>query len=311
MNSIMRELFPTLPPELRNEVYTYLSTSESASRPTTFGLPLKLKTFECKHTTVQICPVHHGSTSLLSLRKYQFQEASEYNSWLLNNAIELKVGVIFKGRVNTFVQQDWDKKMLAHLQKLAKLYPWLRKIARYDVQVLWNPVDGVMKSRKNTRTAGKIVNNITTTLTTVVDQEVKRKQGEISLKLCLDHGFAVETVISGTRFGFVDFLTSPAIDSNGFRKQTREVWKEAAKPPESKTGSRLLPISPTKLEGTSVMEAERNSLKWTADTNGLLVMRKHLVDGEVTYIEAETESEKDSPADYIALTLLGECFGHG
>jgi hypothetical protein len=307
MNSAMRELFPKLPPELRNEVYTYLSTPESACHATTFGLPLKLKTFECKHTTVQICPVHHGSNSLLSLRTYRFQEATEYNSWLLNNATELRIGVIFKGRVNTFVQQDWDKKLEAHLRKLAKLYPWLKKVARYDVQVFWSPIDGVVKSRKNTRTAGKIARELTITLTTLVGQEVKKKRGEVNLKLCLDHAFAVETVISRTKFGFVDFLSQLAVDSNGFRKQTREVWKEAAKPLEAKTGSRLLPIPAANPERSSVMAAERNSLKWTVGINGHLVVRKHLLDGEVTYIEAETETEKDSPADYIALTLLGEC----
>jgi hypothetical protein len=303
----MHELFPTLPPELRNEVYTYLSTPESASYATTFGLPLKFKTFECKHTTVQICPVHHGSNGLLSLRAYQFQEATEYNTWLLNNAVELRIGIAFKGRVNTFVQQDWDRRMEAHLRKLANLYPWLKKVAKYDVQVLWNPMDGVMKSRKNTRTAGQIVRDITTTLTTLVDGEVKKKRGEINLKLYLDHAFAVETVISRTRFGFVDFLSPTTTGSDGFMKQTREVWKDAPKPLNAKTGSRLLPIPPTNTERSGVMVAERNSVKWTAGINAHLVIRKHLVEGEVTGIEAETETEKNSPADYIALTLLGEC----
>jgi hypothetical protein len=307
MNSAMRELFPQLPPELRNEVYTYLSTPESPSHATTFGLPLKLKTFECKHTTVQICPVHHESNALLSLGAYRFQEAIEYNTWLLNNATELRIGIAFKGRVDTFIQQDWDRKTEAHLRKLVKLHPWLKKVAKYDVQVLWSPLDGVMKSRKKTRTAGQIVRDITATLTSLADERVKTKRGEINLKLCLDHAFAVETVISRTKFGFADVLTPPKDESNGFRKQTRELWKEARKAPEVDTGSRFLPIPPMDSKQHGVIATRRDSVRWTVGTEGHSVIRKCLVEGEVTFIEAETETEKDSPADYIALTLLGEC----
>jgi hypothetical protein len=165
MATVPGELFPNLPPELRNEVYNYLSIPWTTSVASITGLPLKLKTFECKHTTVEICPVHYGSTGFLALQTSRFPEAREYGSWLLNNAMELRIGVSFHGRINTFVQQDWDKKMETHLRKLAKLHPWLRKVPKYDVQVFWSPVDGVLKSRKNKRTAGQIAKNLATALT--------------------------------------------------------------------------------------------------------------------------------------------------
>ncbi|KAH4421702.1 hypothetical protein HBI56_003550 [Parastagonospora nodorum] len=310
MTSAMRELLHSLPPELRNEIYNYLSAPDAKTSPLTFGLPLKLKTFECKHTTIQICPVHYGSTGILSLQPYRFQEASEYNSWLLNNAVELKIGVAFKGRVNNFVQQDWDQKLEAHLRKLAKQYPWLKKVARYDVQVLWNPIDGVLKSRKSRRTAGQIVRNMTATLTSLAHRDEKTKRGELKLKLCLDHSFATWSVTSATMFGFEDVLSPPADTLADFKRQTREVWKEAKKPAEMKTRSRLLLIPSAKPEQRGVIEAGRDLVKWTVGTEGILLMKKHLLNGRVTRYEAGFEEEKGSPVDHVALSLLGECLSY-
>jgi hypothetical protein len=310
MTSAMRELLPSLPPELRNEIYSYLSAPDATTTPLTFGLPLELKTFECKHTTIEICPVHYGSTGLLSLQSHRFQEASEYNSWLLNNAIELKIGVAFKGRVNTFVQQDWDKKMEAHLRKLAKQYPWLKKVARYDVQAHWGPIDGVLKSRKSKRTAGQIVWNMTAVLTSLAHRDEKMKRGELNMKLCLDHSFAAWSVTSVTMFGFEDVLSPPADALSEFKRQTREVWKEAKKPAELKKSGRLMPIPSAKPEQRSVMEACGDSVKWTVGTNGVLLIKKHLLNGRVTLYEAGFEEEKGSPVDHVALSLLGECLSH-
>jgi hypothetical protein len=307
MATMPRELFPNLPPELRNEVYNYLSIPGILSAASIFGLPLKLKTFECKHTTVEICPIHYGSTGLLALQTYGFLEAREYGSWLLNNALELRIGVTFKGRVNTFVQQDWDRKMEAHLRKLAKLHPWLKKVAKYDVQIFWSPVDGVLKSRKNKRTAGRIARDLATALTALVSADVKGGKGELNLKLCLDHQFAAETVISGTRFGFDDFL-SPGSDMGSFRRQTREVWKEPyIRLVEEKTGARFLVISPAESGERSLVAVENNLVRWNIGVIGHLVMRKHLLDGRVTGLVAGSEHEKDSAADHIAISLLGEC----
>jgi hypothetical protein len=307
MATVPRELFPNLPPELRNEVYSYLSLPGTTSSASIFGLPLKLKMFECKHTTVELCAVHYGSTGLLALQAYRFAEAREYASWLLNNAMELRIGVTFKGRVNTFIQQDWDRKMVAHLRKLAKLHPWLKKVAKYNVQIFWSPVDGVLRSKKNKRTAGRIAKDIAAALTALPGADVQGGKGELNLKLCLDHKFAAETVISGTRFGFDEFL-SPGTDTGGFRRQTREVWKEPyMKLVEEKAGARFLVIAPAQPEDRGLMVIEDNLVKWTIGESGHLVMRKEIVDGRVTGLVAGSEHEKDAAADHIAISLLGEC----
>jgi hypothetical protein len=276
-----RLLFPDLPPELRNEVFRYLSGPGLTSAAKVVGLPLKLRTYECKHTIVQICPVHYGSTSLLALQTYGFQEASEYTTWLRNNAIELRIGVFFKGRVNTFVQQDWDNKMETHLRKLAKLHPWLKKVAKYDIQILWSPIDGVMKSRKNKRIAGQIPRDMTTTLTGLVDVSVKRKKGELKMKLCLEHKTAVETVLSGTRFGFAACFSSPF---GGYRRETKQ-------------------------EDKSLIEIEPGLIKWTVGAQGHLVMKRYLLDGVVIGLATGNEREKDMAVDHVVFALLGECLG--
>jgi hypothetical protein len=302
-----RLLFPDLPPELRNEVFRYLSGPGLTSAAKVVGLPLKLRTYECKHTIVQICPVHYGSTSLLALQTYGFQEASEYTTWLRNNAIELRIGVFFKGRVNTFVQQDWDNKMETHLRKLAKLHPWLKKVAKYDIQILWSPIDGVMKSRKNKRIAGQIPRDMTTTLTGLVDVSVKRKKGELKMKLCLEHKTAVETVLSGTRFGFAACFSSPF---GGYRRETTELWKEAyVKPQGPEPGSLLLPLLPVKQEDKSLIEIEKGLIKWTVGAQGHLVMKRYLLDGVVIGLATGNEREKDMAVDHVVFALLGECLG--
>lgn len=303
----VRDLFAPLPLELRLEVYNYLSTSETNTPASTFGLPLKHKTFECKHTTVQICPVYYGSNNLLALQAYRFQEAHEYGSWLLNNAIELRIGVTFKGRVNTFVQQDWDKKMEAHLRKLAKLHPWLKKVAKYNIHFLWNPIDGVLKSRKNKRTAGQIPRDMATMLTTLLPGDIKRKRGELNVKLCLDHKIAVETALSKTRFGFVDFFLSTGPGPDVFKKETREVWKEEhSQQVDQKTGAVLVPVPTPDSRDRGTMKAGARSAKWTVGVDGNLVMRKELVDGMLaSYVTSDCE--QDAGPDYILYYLVGEC----
>jgi hypothetical protein len=301
------ELFPNLPPELRNEVYNYLSITRTTCAASTTGLPLKLKTFDCKHTTVEICPVHYGSTGLLALQTYPFLEAREYGSWLLNNAMELRIGVNFHGRVNTFVQQDWDKKMEAHLRKLAKLHPWLRKVAKYDVQIFWSPVDGVLRSKKNQRTVGQIAKDVATALTALVGVDVKEGKGELNLKLCLDHKFAAETLISGTRFGFDDFFSLPGTDMDSFKRQTREVWKEPyMELVEQKAGARFRLISPAQSGERGLITVKDSLVRWTVGSLGHLVVKKHILDGRVTGLAAAKE-EKGTAVDHVAISLAGEC----
>ncbi|KAF1936543.1 hypothetical protein EJ02DRAFT_427428 [Clathrospora elynae] len=275
MTANTRLLLPELPPELRNEVYAYLS--DTTSLATNVGLPLQLKTFSCKHTAVQICPVHHGSASLLALQKYHFQEACEYNSWLLSNALELRIGVHFKGRVNTFVQSDWNKKMEAHLRKLAKLHPWLKKVSKYDIQILWDSTDGVLKSKNNKRIAGQIPMAMVKTLTQLMEKDFKRKRGDVNVGLHLDHGYAVGNAMSLTKFGLGHFFSETASEIHGF---SRKLTKDAKKSPYFNT---LPPVSDWPLiaipavngEERRLLEVEKGGVvSWADSTRGLLVMRK-------------------------------------
>lgn len=304
MATLARELF-AIPPELRHEIYSYLNGPESATTASVAGLPLKLKTFECKHTSVQICPIHHGSASLLALERYRYEEATEYNSWLLDNAIQLNIGVTFKGRVNTFVQCDWDKKMKVHLQKLAKQHPWLAKVATYNIQILWSPIDGALKSKGNKRRAGQIVRDIVTTLTTLVRHDVQKKRGKLVISLQLDHATATQTVLSGTRFGFADFFL--AADKPGFREQIREVSKHKyVKPVEEARTSGLVPLPSQNAEGKAVMKIEKGSITWEGNKTGHLLMKRHLVEGKVVSMLCGNGKDEGG---HVLLTLLGECLG--
>ncbi|KAF1913953.1 hypothetical protein BDU57DRAFT_455680 [Ampelomyces quisqualis] len=307
MATAVCDLFAVLPLELRLEVYNYLSAPETTTTASIVGLPLKHKKFECKHTTVQICPVHYGSTNLLALQVYRFKEAREYGSWLLNNAIELRIGVTFKGRVNTFVQQDWDNKMAAHLRKLAKQHPWLKKVVKYSIHFLWSPIDGVLRSKKNQRTAGRIVRDMAATLTTLLPGNVKQKRGELSMKLCLDHQNAVETAISATRFGFADFLLPTGSKLDGFKKQTREVWKEAhTQQADQNIVPKFVPIPTFPSRAQSVMDVRASSVEWTVGIDGTLVMRKELVDGKPTSMVG-SDCKQHPTSDHVAYSLLSEC----
>ncbi|OAL05844.1 hypothetical protein IQ06DRAFT_362031 [Phaeosphaeriaceae sp. SRC1lsM3a] len=305
MATIPRELFPNLPPELRHEVYSYLSGSRTVTTASVVGLPLKLKHFDCKHTSVQICPVHYESAGLLALEKYRFQEAFEYNSWLLDNAVDLDIGVTFKGRVNTFVQSDWDSKMKTHLRKLAKQHPWLAKVARYNIQILWRPVDGAMKSKNNKRTAGQIVRDMAATLTSLVHDDVKRKRGKLLISLRLDHTAAAQTVVAGTRFGFADFFF-PVV-ALGFREQTREAWKHAHKKPvEEERVYGLVPFPSRECEGKVGMEIRNGVMKWEGNDTGLLLMKRHLLEDKIVGMACGNEKDEGG---HVLLTLLGECLG--
>lgn len=303
MATISRELF-AIPPELRHEIYSYLSGPETATTASVAGLTLKLKTFECKHTIVQICPIHHGSSGLLALERYRFQEATEYNSWLLDNALELNIGVTFKGKVNSFVQSDWDKKMSIHLQKLAKQHPWLAKVATYNIEILWSPLDGALKSRRNKRTAGQVVRNIVTILTSLVRDDVRKKKAKLLFSLHLDHAAAAQTVVSGTRFGFAEIF-SP-LNSLGFKEELKEAWKYVyAKPDEQKRVSGLVPL-PTQdvAQKKFGMEIKSGVMIREGGKAGHLLMKKHVVDGKVVGMLC---GNVKGEGGHVLLTLLGEC----
>jgi hypothetical protein len=294
-----RLLFPDLPPELRNEIYTYLSTST----PTTTSLPLKLKTFSCRHTTIQICPVHYGSTNLLSLSHYNFNESHEYASWLRQNGLQLKIGIIFKGRVNTFVQRDWDKKISAHLRKLVKIYPWLEKVAQYDVRVKWDPMDGALKSKGGKRVAGEIVRDMLAMLMRgMMQADVRKKKGDVKVKLGIGHRIAVESVVAGARFGLAEVLS---VGGDEVRSKTWEVWKEECKNiAQIEESPRFVPVLQAKQEEKHLLDVERGVVTWADSVKEQLVVRKRVEQGELTDLVAGQVDEKSG---YIFNALVDEC----
>lgn len=301
-----RVLFPSLPPELRHEVYAYLSDTSPTSVPSTTSLPLKLKAYSCKHTTVQICLVHHGSTSLLALSAYGFAEAHEYGSWLLTNALTLRIGVTFRGRANTFVQADWDKKMEAHLHKLAKAHPWLEKVARYGVRVKWAPIDGVLKSRKHRRVAGSIVRDMASKLTCLMDEKLRKRKGEVDLKVCLTHSLAVQTMLSGTRFGLAELL---GMDDRGFKNWSVEVRKEVyVKPPRPEHGVLLVPVPTVRKEEDCLLVVEEGRARWVGE-DGHLIVKKNRPDAEMAEVSFGGLKQDDAVVDHVVLSLIAECTG--
>jgi hypothetical protein len=304
-----RLLFPHLPPELRNDVYKYVSALDTASAASNTGFPLQLKKYECKHTTVQLCPVHYGSNALLALRRYNFQEAQEYRSWLLDNATELRIAVTFKGRINTFVQKDWDKKIEMHLLKLAKQYPWLRKVAKYDIRILWDSPDGALKSKKNRRTAGQIPQAMIGSLIGLMDEKVKRRYGHVTTTLRLEHHVAIGCAYSWPRFGLADFL-SHADGLWDLRRQTRQVWKESCL---KTTQIKICPgfgSAPLKTEEKLLLLAEQGLVTWADRPGSQLVMSKDIETGmEPKVVVGQLGIGGDASAKFVFRELVEECLG--
>lgn len=303
----MRTLLYQLPPELRNEVYNYLSFPEANFIPTVAGLPFQSRKFECKHTSVQICPVHFGSTGLLELSNYNFSEGREYGSWLLGNAVELRIGVVFKSRVNTFVQRDWNKKMEMHLMKLAKQYPWLRKVARYDIQILWDATDGPLKSKGNKRTAGQIPREMVRTLTSLMDPDVKKKRSNLSVRLHLEHRITLENAVAHTKFGLSEFLS---LSIDGYDRLDIGISKRPfVIPAIPLVRLPLVPVPTPLREEKDLLVLKSGKVNWSEYTEGQLVLRK-ITGQPPTFGFGVGVSGQDTgiTTDFILTELAEECF---
>ncbi|KAF2003839.1 hypothetical protein P154DRAFT_72704 [Amniculicola lignicola CBS 123094] len=105
-----RLLFPQLPPELRNEVYSYLVHDEE--KPYTYlGMPFAPKTYNVGRTKITFAVVHQGNPSLLNLHKDKFLEAEEYFSCLVPTAVTLWVSVVVKGYMHKAEFASWKTKV--------------------------------------------------------------------------------------------------------------------------------------------------------------------------------------------------------
>ncbi|CBX94714.1 hypothetical protein IAQ61_009394 [Plenodomus lingam] len=307
MASNYRLLLSQLPPELRIEIYSYLSTKDTTCTPTARFLPFQLKYYECKHTSITITPVHHGSNSLLALQPYRFLEAHEYHAWLKANAVQLNIKVVFKGKVGTFVHDNWVKKVESHLQKLIKQHPWLGKVADYHIQIHWDASDGVLKGRKKKPT-GQIPRDMAKALTMLMDEKVKKKQGCVKVRLLLAHRIAVEHVFFGTRFGLGVFLAVPAMDE-GAKEFTMEAWKTRHLD-VSKDGDKIAhPASAVEKGGKAlaVVDASRREFDIGASH---LFMKKTIKKGEtIESIWGDVQFEGGVGPDRVLVELMDDCHG--
>ncbi|KAF2794130.1 hypothetical protein K505DRAFT_199707, partial [Melanomma pulvis-pyrius CBS 109.77] len=175
-----RQLLHRLPAELRNEVYSHLSTSATTTR----SIPLKLKTYTTAHTTVQLCAVHRGSPGLLALRNYAFLEGDEYRAWLLAHGLEVWISVHFTGHLHTYSHTHWAAKTSASLRKLAKKFPWLTTVATYDIRILWEP-RAEWKPIARPGKSGAVASAMVGTLLGLQCPTVQRKKADVKAQMCV------------------------------------------------------------------------------------------------------------------------------
>jgi hypothetical protein len=280
-----RQLFSQLPAELRNEVYTHLSTSTTAS---TQSIPLPLKNYTSAHTGVQICAIHRGSTSLLTLGKYGFLEGEEYRSWLLSRGVEVWVGVHFLGHLNTFVQKDWDAKMLASLRKLGKRYPWLKNVARYRIRIDWEPkLDSLTRAPRGV--SGEIADRMVQTLIRLQNPRVQEKKGDITVEMCIAPAVQVETWVKNVHLGLETFLSG-----SGSTHETRSVT--APRTDIRRPGLRKLPIAVNEIKG----------VHWAGNDAKLII--RSVKEGENKWREVRVGAHQGAE-QWAWMGLLGECGG--
>ncbi|KAF2440716.1 hypothetical protein P171DRAFT_342385, partial [Karstenula rhodostoma CBS 690.94] len=197
-----RLLLPQLPPELRDLVYTQTVTEDNHATST--GLDFTSKIYDSSHTRVEIIPVHYGNPALLALQRYHFLEGGEYQHFILKNAVQLRIHVMFKGHTNTFVQEHWDKKMGAHLKNLAKRYPWLRKVADYDIRILWKPASWAPSKKK--RRVGAIAKRMVEVLTQEMDADQRASRGVVKTDLRVADFVVSDHILKGEALGLGEFV---------------------------------------------------------------------------------------------------------
>jgi hypothetical protein len=211
-----RLLLPQLPPELRDLVYT--QTVAEDNHATSTGVDFTSKIYDSSHTRVEITPVYYGNPALLALQQYHFLEGDEYRHFILNNAIQLRIHILFKGHTNAFIQEHWDKKMAAHLKNLAKRYPWLRKVTDYDVRILWKPASWAPSKKK--RRIGAIAQRMVKVLTQAMDTDLTARRGVVKTDLRIADFVVSDHVLRGQELGLGEFIWELEA---GARKQVREV----------------------------------------------------------------------------------------
>lgn len=170
------------------------------------------------------------------------------------------------------------------------------------MQILWEPVDGALKSRKGKRCAGDVCLGLVKGVTGLIDEEVKRKKGWLRVGLNLDHGFSVANAFSNTKFGLNKFLG----EELGFRTVVREVRKT-----RSSHHRGPMPLHPAfrAVEKVGTPEEKRlikigkDSVGWSECTTGPLVMRKTTG----TVLKGSTTELGKDEMDFPMCHLMAEC----
>lgn len=197
-----------------------------------------------------------------------------------------------------------------HLQKLAKQHPWLKKVARYDIQILWDAPDGVLKSKHNRRNAGQIPPAMVRTLIGLMDGGVQDKAGDVQVRLRLEHHVVSVAVRSSPRFGLGSFMTFPLdTTTTSCARQTVEVWKEPCPKVLPRKSARLTPVI-TKVAEKEVLTCTRGTVDWVGWGQGTLVMSKTETSGrQICTTWMDTGYAYDSPTELVLFELLEDCHG--
>lgn len=275
----IHSLFPSLPPELRNLIYTHTICEDNPA--TTLGLPFQHKIYDSSHTKVVLTLVHHGNPSLLALRQTNCLEAEEYHKFLLAQALTLRISVLFKGNLNTFIQEHWDKKTRTHLKKLGKKYAWFGKVMQYDVQILWESRAWVAFGRK-VRKPGAVAKRMVEVLCEGMDADLKRKRGVVEARLHLADCVVKEYVHGNQALGMKEFVQLRN-ELDGVKRGICEVRLVPAGLSLSQRGEGRGGELPFHLKGVTKFKKEKDLLvendgivEWGSQTKGHVVIHKGL-----------------------------------
>lgn len=264
-NDEMHQLWPQLPAELRNHVYSYLGDSSATATP------LLHKSHQCAHTSTTIIPTHNGNTSLLELARDNVLEGKEYESYLLPHGVQVRIAIHFTGHIHTFIHQHWADKITRHWNKLLKSHAWLAKAKHFDIRVLWDPKSTSGQRVKNCR-AGEIVSGLTSTILGFQDRSVAVKGGDAKVRLHIPFVVANQLMQAGTVFGLDKFLHSNGDD---VRRVCKEVvlGKVLQKSSVVRVAPGLVARKHVEKSELEMLEVKNGSAEWSHVLGGIVLAK--------------------------------------
>ncbi|KAJ4286470.1 hypothetical protein N0V90_013170 [Kalmusia sp. IMI 367209] len=282
----LRLLLARLPPELRALVYSY--TLADGSGATNAGLSFQNKTYDLSHTLVELTPVHYGNPNLLALQRYHFLEGEEYAHWILRNGVQLRIKVVFKGHLNTFVQEHWDKKIATHLRNLAKKHPWLHKVTDYDIRIAWNPT--AWAPSKKAKRIGAISKRMIEVLTHEMDADLKARRGHVKTEFHIADFLVCDYVRKSQVLGLRDIVWGTDLHcASQIREVSIAVNSEQLIRP--KTAARQLP---SHLEAIPETIVKKRFGEWHDSTKLISVFRREVRTGHNEWKRSEAKEEDEA-----------------